>query len=377
MNTEKRPPRVLVVDDDAGVLRAVARVLGKRHRIITAETGTEALEAAARERPDVAIIDVRLPDICGFDVTRALKRSLKDVDAILMTGNAEDPDDNLVRAIDEGAFFFIQKPFDRRVLLALVDRCFELRRLRGEREEYLNRVRRELEHARLFQESMLPPPRFQAAGTAIAAFNRACHELTGDFYDYLETGEGNVALLIADVVGHGVSAALMTGLIKAAFRSAQAEGFEPRSVIDRVRDGLRGFDGSRFVTLCCGRFDPRAGVLEYVNAGHPAPLARIAGAGSVQLKETGPLMSSAMSHLPFATQTLRLATGDAVLFYTDGVVDARGPTGFYGPERLGALFSSGASRGPDLIDRIVADVAQFSAGTPSLDDFTMLVLERT
>ena len=75
-----------------------------------------------------------------------------------MTGNAEEPDDNLIKAIDEGAFYFIQKPFDRRVLLALVNRCLELRELREEREMFLRRVERELDEARQFQLSLLPPP---------------------------------------------------------------------------------------------------------------------------------------------------------------------------------------------------------------------------
>ena len=60
-----------------------------------------------------------MPEMTGFEVTRGLKAALRDVDVILMTGNAEEPDDNLIQAIDEGAFYFIQKPFDRRVLLAL------------------------------------------------------------------------------------------------------------------------------------------------------------------------------------------------------------------------------------------------------------------
>ena len=126
----------------------------------------------------------------GFEVTRGLKAALPDVNVILMTGNAEEPDENLIRAIDEGAFYFIQKPFDRRVLLTLVNRCLELRRLRGERELFLRRVERELEEARRFQLSLLPPPRFERAGVSVAARYIACTELAGDFYDYVEAGDG-------------------------------------------------------------------------------------------------------------------------------------------------------------------------------------------
>src|SRR5579872_468343 len=82
--------------------------------------------------------------------------------------------------------FWIQKPFDRRVLLTLVNRCLELRSLREERELFLKRVERELEEARRFQLSLLPPPRFDRAGVSVAARYIACTELAGDFYDYAE-----------------------------------------------------------------------------------------------------------------------------------------------------------------------------------------------
>ena len=152
-----------------------------------------------------------------------------------MTGNAEEPDDNLIQAIDEGAFYFIQKPFDRRVLLALVNRCLELRRLREEREKFLRRVERELEEARQFQLSLLPPPHFELAGLSIDARYLACTELAGDIYDYVAADDGAVALLIADVVGHGTSAAMMTGVVKAAFRASHVDDFEPRAVVERVQ----------------------------------------------------------------------------------------------------------------------------------------------
>ncbi len=200
-----------------------------------------------------------------------------------MTGNAEEPDDNLIKAIDEGAFYFIQKPFDRRVLLALVNRCLELRGLREEREGFLRRVERELEEARQFQISLLPPPHFDLGGISIHALYKACTELAGDIYDYVEAGGGAVSLLIADVVGHGTSAAMMTGVVKAAFRASHVDGFEPRAVVERVREGIRDFDASRFVTLCCARLDPRRRELTYVNAGHPEPIARTSAAQPVLL----------------------------------------------------------------------------------------------
>ncbi len=233
----------------------------------------------------------------GFEVTRGLKTALRDVDVILMTGNAEEPDDNLIQAIDEGAFYFIQKPFDRRVLLALVNRCLELRRLRVEREKFLRRVERELEEARHFQQSLLPPPHFDRAGLSIDARYLACTELAGDIYDYVEAADGAVALLIADVVGHGTSAAMMTGIVKGAFRASHVDDFEPRAVVARIREATRDFDAGRFVTLCSARVNPSKQELAYVNAGHPQPIVRTSSNEIILLESTAPLLTSAPQRL--------------------------------------------------------------------------------
>lgn len=375
MSTGPRGERVLVVDDDPGILRAVSRVLGRGHQVACAATGAAALEEAARSRPELAVVDIRLPDTSGFEVTRGLKALWPDVDVILMTGNAEEPDENLIRAIDEGAFYFIQKPFDRRVLLTLVTRCLELRRLRGERELYLRRVERELDDARQFQLSLLPPPELGLDGLALAARYLACNELAGDFYDYVPTPDGGLALVIADVVGHGASAAMMTGVVKAAFRAAHAEGYEPLAVIARVREGLRDFDASRFVTACCARVDARRRELTYVNAGHPEPLARTGSAQPVLLDPTGPLLSSALFDLPCEQHTLRLNPGDSLLFYTDGVTEARGPRGMFGQERLVSALMRGNRRGTELLDGLLAEVTAFSGCADHQDDVTMLTLD--
>jgi sigma-B regulation protein RsbU (phosphoserine phosphatase) len=375
MTTEPQGARILVVDDDPGILHALSRILGRRHQVTCVATGPEALAAARRLRPDLAVVDIRLPEMTGFEVTRGLKAALRDIDVILMTGNAEEPDDNLIQALDEGAFYFIQKPFDRRVFLAIVNRCLELRQLRTERELFLRRVERELEEARQFQISLLPPPHFHLDGLSVWARYVACNELAGDIYDYVAAGDGAVSLLIADVVGHGTSAAMMTGIVKAAFRASYVDGFEPRAVVERVREGIRDFDPSRFVTLCCVRVNALRRELAYVNAGHPGPIARTRHGQLLLLQSTGPLLTSAFSEMPCEQVNLEFGPGDALLLYTDGVTEARGPTGIFGHERLVSTMMRGDRRGLELLDGILTDVVDFSGSSTHEDDITLLALD--
>src|SRR5919197_653023 len=142
MPTPPPPARVLVVDDEPGVLRAVRRVLERDYEVHCASTPAEALERAASFPPDLALLDVRMPGMDGFELRRRLAAGHPDLDVILMTGSLTEPDAHLIRAIEEGAFYFIQKPFDRRVLQTLVRRCLELRKFRSVARRELARPRR-------------------------------------------------------------------------------------------------------------------------------------------------------------------------------------------------------------------------------------------
>jgi sigma-B regulation protein RsbU (phosphoserine phosphatase) len=210
---------------------------------------------------------------------------------------------------------------------------------------------------------------------AIAARYRACSELAGDIYDYAQAGDGAVALLIADVVGHGTSAAMMTGVVKAAFRASHVDGFEPMAVIERVKEGIRDFDASRFVTLCCARVDPRRSELTYVNAGHPEPIVRSGNDRPVLLDSTGPLLSSALFDIPCEQASRALGPGDSLLLYTDGVTEARGPSGMFGQDRLLLAMEARERRGADLLDGLLSELVAFSNSPNHQDDITLLTLD--
>ena len=123
----KKPSRILVVDDEPGMVRAVERVLGGVHRVIGSQSSAGAAALAAEFKPDLVILDIRMPELDGFELMVRLKADHPDVDIIMMTGSLDDLDQKLIRAIRGHAFYFIQKPFDREVLQTLVERCLELR----------------------------------------------------------------------------------------------------------------------------------------------------------------------------------------------------------------------------------------------------------
>lgn len=375
MTSPRLHAQILVVDDEPAMLHTVSRILTRGHDVTCVESGHAAVEGFSRLRPDLAIVDIRMPGMNGFELTRKLKALDPDLDVILMTGNAEEPDDNLIRAIDEGAFYFIQKPFDRRVLLTLVTRCLELRRLRRAERRYVQRLERELEEARQFQLSLLPAPQFATDGVAINARYLACSELAGDIYDYGLAGAGAVAVMVADVVGHGASAAMMTSIVKSSFHAAADDQFDPAAVIDRVKEGIKPFDASRFVTLACARLDLKTCELSYVNAGHPAPILFSPGSEPRKLGSTGPMLSSTFYDLPYKVKKIPLDRGDSLLLYTDGLTESWNDHEMFGESRLISLVTESGERGGDLLDRILSELTTFAGTSPQTDDITILTLD--
>ncbi len=369
-------PKILVVDDEPAMLRTVTRVLERDNQVQGFASPTEALAAAADLRPHLAIVDIRMPGMDGFELMNALKRLDNDIRVILMTGSGFDTDKKLIRAIREKAFFYIHKPFERAVLRTLVARCLELKALEDANRGYLAHLESQLEEARVFQQTMLPARQVTLEGFEIDAAYEPCTELAGDLYDYAAAGRGRVTLLIADVVGHGASAAMLTSLVKSAFRASYPD-YEPLAVVERVSEALVSFEPDRFVTLLCARISDAEGHLEYVNAGHDGGMVTTPGNLPRQLESTGPLMSPVLRHIGWQSKTVPWRPGSRLLLYTDGITETwREDDEMFELDRLRPIVADHQDGGEALLKTILASVEAFAGGRPAADDMTLLTASR-
>jgi len=369
--------RILVVDDEPGMLRATRRVLEQSYDVACTTSPDEALELFSQFRPDVAIVDIRMPRMDGFELIGRLKALDDDLDVILMTGSVGEGDRKLVRAIREKAFYFIHKPFDREVLLTLIGRCLELRDLAEQNRRHVRRLEGILAEARAFQASLLPPVTESFGDTRLDASYLSCDELCGDFYDFASRRAQNVAFVVADVSGHGAAAAMLTGVVKSSFRSCGPDLYDPLAVVERISAGIRGFRDNRFVTLFCGRLDLECDRLDYVSAGHPHGILWDAGGGEPQLLEsTGPIVSPAFADFTWEREARDFPRGSRLLLYTDGVLEAPGPEGEYGLDRLIGVVRRAPGGGRPLLDAITEDVRTSMHGRRPPDDMTLLVVGR-
>jgi len=238
--------------------------------------------------------------------------------------------------------------------------------------------RSQQETARILQEALLGEPA-PIRGIACSHVYRSSTETAvvgGDFYDLFETDGDHVAVLLGDVSGHGLSKATLAALAKYTMDAYLSEGELPAHVLERTnRIVARTTDESTFITTFVGVLDKRTGVLEYCNAAHPVPLILRSGGTVEALEARSPLMG-AFPQAQFEPAQASLDVGDVLLLYTDGVTEARGPSGFYGEERLVSLLARSAEvKVGHLAGHIMSEVADYAWGALP-DDVAIIALQR-
>ena len=215
------PSTILVVDDNAMNLQLVVRTLeGRGHRILAARNGAAALEIARRAAPDLILLDVLMPDMNGFDVYERLNAPADRPHVPVIFLSALDEAADKIAGLGLGAVDYVTKPIQPEEVLARVEN--HLIRLYLERELRRNRDRldRELADAADLQRLMLP----QSMPAGFAAHYRTSRHAGGDYYDFAPLDEHRVSFIVADVSGHGASAAIVMAMIRALFHTLGARG---------------------------------------------------------------------------------------------------------------------------------------------------------
>ena len=247
------------------------------------------------------------------------------------------------------------------------------------KEQVTKRIEAEMAMAKSIQANVMPSrfPPYPNLTDKIDLFARmiTAKEVGGDFYDFYFVKSNKLAIVIADVSGKGVPAALFMMRAKATLQGHLKGGLDIVEAVVKTNDQLaRDNDANMFVTAWIGIVDLATGEVEYVNAGHNPPLVRRAdGAVDYLTEKSGPPLA-AMDGVTYRRRTLALAPGDGILLYTDGVTEATNPgLTLYGEDRLKrAVGSLGTQGSTALIDGILEDVDAFADGAEQADDITML-----
>jgi len=242
-----------------------------------------------------------------------------------------------------------------------------------ERDQQLSNIQKELEVARRIQLSILPAAFPASTSFRVAARYVPMTSVAGDFYDFLLTGDTQAGLLIADVSGHGVPAALIASMVKLAATSQRGNAGDPELLLAGMNATLCGNTQNQFVTAAYVFLDSQARELRYSAAGHP-PMLLLRDGNVIEVSENG-LILAAFAHAVFSAATLPIAPGDRLLLYTDGIIEAADARGeFFGNDALCSLLrETRALSATDAADRIIATVQKWAKSQD--DDLTVLVCD--
>jgi sigma-B regulation protein RsbU (phosphoserine phosphatase) len=264
-------------------------------------------------------------------------------------------------------------PASRRQLLEAlaghIATAIENARLFGIEREQKNRMASELDQARRIQTSYFPsgPPvvdGFEVTGVCVP-----CNEVGGDWFDYVPLSGGRLGVVLADVSGKGLGAALLMSSARSIVRFFAEHGASPGQILAEVnRVLLRDFPKPNFVTMICAVIDPGTRSVVFANAGHPWPLFF---AQSAKLLETSSGFPLGFFDSTFTETRVEMLPESRLLLYSDGVTETMsGEAGFYGTERLQQQITSPHT----TVGTILNDIRLFSRGRPAGDDMTLVLV---
>lgn len=376
IDSDKASARLLVADDQPDVLEALRLLLSQHDFSLHLVTSPGAvLDRVRSERWDAVLMDLNYSRDTtsgaeGLSLLAQLRAEYHDLPIVVMTawGNI----DLAVEAMRTGAQSFVQKPWDNRELVQILER--EVADGRGVRQRS-EHFAREQHDALMIQRALMPPAlpitqRFEVVGAWQPAGT-----LGGDCYDAFTFSPDVIGLSIADVAGKGLPAALLMSSLQAALRAFASEASPPETVCASVNRLLCGqMIAGRFVTMAYLRLDAARGRLVYANAGHNPPLLARNDGGVEALTSSGTVLG-VFADARYGSSEVALRSGDRLLLYTDGITEARDEAGEeFGQERLqAALVRHRHLAAGELHRAVMSDVTHFAVGGFE-DDATLLAV---
>jgi len=380
--------RILLVKDSSTMRRMLGTLLKEEgYEVLTANDGAEGLaQARAEPRPDLILTDYEMPQLDGPGLCKGVKEDpdLRTIPVLMLTTLGETR--NKVTGLESGADDYIQKPKcpdDIQEMFARIRahlRIADLRSELAERNRLLEAAHKkltfELNLARKVQEAMMPRPPTPRGVLRVAVRYTPANQLGGDVYDFYRLDNNRLGILVADVSGHGVNSAMLSGMVKALAAGLSIAVLEPGELLAGLDvAGEQYFPEGYFCTGFYLIADEDTGLLRYAGVGHPPAI--IIGPNGPRTLPSNPGMLGIGMVDGTAGASDRLEPGESLILYTDGLPDAMDPSDVvFGEDRLKTLLQSHHGNDPtEILDQGAGAVLAHTAPNTPADDINIIVLQ--
>ena len=374
---------VVVVDDDVTNLKMAGRILSKNNMRVTAlKSGMALLDYIKTNKPDLILLDIKMPGLDGFETMRRLQEQMnpsEKIPVIFLT--ADDSQDAETHGLALGAMDFIKKPFIPDVLVLRVRHTIDLVRLQRNLEQENERIRSELAMASRIQSAMLPGifPAFpERKEFDIYASMDPVRGVGGDFFDFFFIDRDHLCLLIADVSGKGIPAALFMMASKIILADNAKSGKSPAQILQDTNEAICANNPEEmFVTVWLGILDISTGLLTTANAGHEYPALMHADGQFELFRDRHGLVVGGMPGVKYHEHSLQMYPGSKLFVYTDGVPEATdAENALFGTTRMLEALNAHANESPkQILHGVRQAVNEFVSDMEQFDDLTMMCLE--
>ncbi len=368
MNT----PRILVVDDQPMNVEIVRSILASEgFGTLTAGNGPKARALSRDEQPDLILLDVVMPGESGFETCTLLKSDPATADIPIIFLSALDDVKSKVTGLRIGGVDYIPKPVNGEEVLARVRVHLRIQENNRALSE-ANRVR--LNELRDAQQALLVNPA-DYPEASFAVFYKPLESAGGDFYEVVPLDSEVFGYFVADVSGHGVSAAFLTSAIKALLHQYSGPLFSPEDTMRGIDSVMRQLLGpEQYLTACYARLNRRSGRLAVVSAGHP-PLILVKASGVPETVEMDGDPLGLFNSLVLQRKDVRVSRGDRFFLYSDGFIEAVPGGGRHvGLERLTTACVRHRTRPLEEAVASIATETRLDKGAAT-DDLLLLAVE--
>ena len=365
------------------MLKMAGRILSKNNMRVTAlKSGMALLDYIKTNKPDLILLDIKMPGLDGFETMRRLQEQMnpsEKIPVIFLT--ADDSQDAETHGLALGAMDFIKKPFIPDVLVLRVRHTIDLVRLQHDLEQENERIRSELAMASRIQSAMLPGifPAFpERKEFDIYASMDPVRGVGGDFFDFFFIDRDHLCLLIADVSGKGIPAALFMMASKIILADNAKSGKSPAQILQDTNEAICANNPEEmFVTVWLGILDISTGLLTTANAGHEYPALMHADGQFELFRDRHGLVVGGMPGVKYHEHSLQMYPGSKLFVYTDGVPEATdAENALFGTTRMLEALNAHANESPkQILHGVRQAVNEFVSDMEQFDDLTMMCLE--